>query len=120
MAGPQDLGEVASPSQQAVGNARCAPRSPRDLVSGVLVDGHAEELRAARNDAGEVFGRVEVEADDVAEARAEGRGARLRTPPRRSGYPSPARRWQGTGSSRPRGSGDGARRRRGCRAAGAW
>jgi hypothetical protein len=69
---PEHLGEVADPAQQAVRDARGAAGAPCDLVRRVLVDRNAEQLRAARDDARQVLGRIEVEADDVAEARASG------------------------------------------------
>src|SRR5512139_3733065 len=65
---------VAHAPQQAVDDALRAARAAGDLVGGSLVDDHAEDARRAAHDFLEIGARVEIQAVDDAEARAQGRG----------------------------------------------
>ena len=66
-----DLGEVADPAQQAVGDARRAAGSPGDLAGTGGVDLHAQDAGRPRDDRLEVGRLVVVEPGDEAEAVAE-------------------------------------------------
>ncbi len=68
-----DLGEVAHPAQQPVGDARRAAAPARELVEAGGVGGDPEDLRRALDDARQLLGRIEIEPVDDAEARAQRR-----------------------------------------------
>lgn len=69
-----DLGEVADAFKEFVGNAGGASGAGGDGVGGLGVDVEVEDLGAAGDDAGEVFGGVVFEFVDGTEAVAEGGG----------------------------------------------
>src|SRR5262245_60931505 len=61
-----DLGEVAHAAQQAVGDARRAPRAGRDLERALSRERDAEDARASREDLHQVARRVVLEPGDHA------------------------------------------------------
>src|SRR5690606_18260208 len=63
-----DLGEVAHPTQEPVGDAGRAPGPAGDLVGAGGIDVDAEDARGADDDGLELVGVVVVEAGDQAEA----------------------------------------------------
>ncbi len=69
-----DLCEIAHAAQQPVGNPRRAARTPCQLGRGCLHNRHIQNARRAADDLLQVRLRVEVQAMDDAEARAQGRG----------------------------------------------
>src|SRR3546814_12417917 len=73
-AGGADLGVVAHAPQQAVGDARGAARTARDLAGALGYAVDAQDLRRALHDPGQVFGAVELQPLDDAEAVAQRRG----------------------------------------------
>src|SRR3546814_4654006 len=73
-AGGADLGVVAHAPQQAVGDARGAARAARDLAGALGYAVDAQDLRRALHDPGQVFGAVELQPLDDAEAVAQRRG----------------------------------------------
>ena len=90
---PPDLGEIADAAQEPVGDAGRAARALRDLERSLLVDLDVEELRGASDDPDEIFGLVEIEAGDDAEA----------APHRRRDHPRARRRAdEGEGLDRDR------------------
>jgi hypothetical protein len=68
-----DLGVVAYPAQQAIGDARRTAGAPGDLGGAVRIGGDAR-ICAERARSGQVVGVVELEALHDAEAVAQGRG----------------------------------------------
>ena len=62
---------IAHAPQQPVGDARRAARAARDLEAAFRVERHVEEARRAAHDLGELFGAVELEPGDDAEAVAQ-------------------------------------------------
>ncbi len=72
--GAPDVGVVAHPAQQAVGDAGRAPGPPGDLAGAGGVDVDLEDLGRPHHDGLEVLGLVEVEAGDEAEAVAQRTG----------------------------------------------
>ena len=67
-----DLREVAHTAQQPVGDPRGSARTTRDLNCAFGRHGHLQQPGAARHDAGELFGRVEIKPGGNAEALAQG------------------------------------------------
>ena len=72
---------VADAAQQPVGDARRAPRAPRDLDRRRVVDRHVENPRGAADDFLEIRRRVELQPMDDAEPRSQRRRQQAR--PRR-------------------------------------
>src|SRR4029077_7318844 len=69
-----DHGKVANASEQAPGNARGAARAPGDLVRAVIGEREANHAGAARDNALQLFGSVEIEPDRNAETIAQRSG----------------------------------------------
>jgi hypothetical protein len=69
-----DLGEVAHPAQQPVGDARRAAGAAGDLGGAVRLGLDGEDLRRAADDVGQVLGRVVLQPLHDAEAIAQRRG----------------------------------------------
>jgi hypothetical protein len=67
-----DLGEVAGPAEEAVGDARGAAAAPGELVRSLLVDVDADEAGAAEDDLAEEVGGVVVVPEVDPEPGAEG------------------------------------------------
>ena len=63
-----DLGPVAHAAQQAVGDARRAAGAPGDFQRAFVVDGGAQQVGGAADDALQLVGRVELQAGRDAEA----------------------------------------------------
>src|SRR5205085_8392764 len=69
-----DLGVVAHPPQQAIGDAGCSPSPSGDLAGTRRVEAHAEDTGGPQHDALQVGRRVEVKAGHESESVAEGTG----------------------------------------------
>ena len=70
---PLDLHEVAYAAEQAVGDARRAPRAPGDLLGSRRLDGDVQDSRRTARDCREFGGSVVLEVLDDAEAVSERR-----------------------------------------------
>src|SRR5579884_1831169 len=63
-----DLGVIADPTQQPVGDARSAPAAARDLGRALRVDGHVQQARGAEHDAGQLRLVVMIQPQHQAKA----------------------------------------------------
>ena len=72
------LRNIAHAPQDAVGDARCAPRPTRDLARGILIDRQTENARRARDDEQQLVRRVVLESQRDTETIAHRRGQKSR------------------------------------------
>ena len=75
---PFDLGEVAHPAQEQVGDTGGATATAGNLVGRTVVDGHPQNTCRALDDAGEGLGIVVFEPEVDAKTRAERGGEQAR------------------------------------------
>ena len=64
---------AAGTAKQAVGDARCAAATAGNLFGAAIVHQDIQNFGRAVNDGKQIFGLVEIEAVDYAEAGAQGR-----------------------------------------------
>lgn len=64
-----DLGEIADTAQQAIGDARGAPRARRYLERAVRLNGHVQNAGGTIDDTFQFLGRVQIESARIAKPR---------------------------------------------------
>src|SRR5208283_3255822 len=72
--GGANLGEIAGAAEQAVGDARRATAAARDFLGAALIHLDIQDFGGAMKNDEQIFGRIELEAMNDAEAGAQGRG----------------------------------------------